>query len=333
MDRSGRDFYFDNAKLILIFLVLIGHFIEPVIDKKNVFRTLFLLIYSFHIPAFVLISGYFTKSTRGFFTTLKQIIIKLLIPYIVFQTLYSVFDSFFAKGTGITVNFVNPYWIMWFLLCLIYWRLVVSLFRFQKRLLILFIALVISIMSGYIDQIGHHLSLSRAIVFFPYFLLGYFLEKGHFNTLVFFCSKKIKLMITIIIFLMEAGIFYYVRAIQPQWFYGSLSYLQLGYSGWAAGGYRLILFLLTIFNLLLFFWIIPAGKTFYSILGRKTIYPFILHGFIVKGLVFSGFYSHINSSFTLFYLISFALGTLLLLNSRYLQKGFKILVEPGSFDI
>lgn len=56
---SHRSSYWDNAKGILIFLVLIGHFIMTYRPLKPIFDS----IYLFHMPAFLFISGLFSKKS------------------------------------------------------------------------------------------------------------------------------------------------------------------------------------------------------------------------------------------------------------------------------
>jgi len=57
-----RDPYFDNAKFILIALVVIGHIMAPLMTHSTACKTLYIWIYIFHMPAFALISGYFAKN-------------------------------------------------------------------------------------------------------------------------------------------------------------------------------------------------------------------------------------------------------------------------------
>ncbi|EAH1852013.1 acyltransferase, partial [Listeria monocytogenes] len=49
-----RESYFDNAKFILIFLVVFGHFLQTFIADYAGVRVLYIYIYTFHMPAFVL---------------------------------------------------------------------------------------------------------------------------------------------------------------------------------------------------------------------------------------------------------------------------------------
>ncbi len=51
---------------------------------------LYKFIYTFHMPAFILVSGYFAKNfkRKGY---VKKLAVKLIIPYLIFQGIYSVF--------------------------------------------------------------------------------------------------------------------------------------------------------------------------------------------------------------------------------------------------
>ncbi len=81
-----RDAYFDNAKLFLMILVVFGHFLQPFIDNDPLYNDLYYFIFTFHMPAFILISGYFAKSGPK---PIMSLVKKLLLPYIFFQILYS----------------------------------------------------------------------------------------------------------------------------------------------------------------------------------------------------------------------------------------------------
>lgn len=54
--NKERDYFFDNLKAVLIFLVVLGHFLLP-IRGDNPLVVVKRLIYVFHMPLFVFISG------------------------------------------------------------------------------------------------------------------------------------------------------------------------------------------------------------------------------------------------------------------------------------
>jgi len=84
---ANRDSYFDNAKFFLIFFVVFGHMIQSYIQDKESIFALYKTIYAFHMPAFILISGYFAKGlcSKGYIKNLAK---KLLVPYLIFQGIY-----------------------------------------------------------------------------------------------------------------------------------------------------------------------------------------------------------------------------------------------------
>ena len=88
-----RDYLFDNYKAFLILLVVIGHFIEPAYNNNTLLYTLKWLIFSFHMPAFIFISGYFSKRELPFLTLVR----KLLVPYVIYELCYLCIQSFFTK--------------------------------------------------------------------------------------------------------------------------------------------------------------------------------------------------------------------------------------------
>ncbi|NED86411.1 hypothetical protein G3I76_40765, partial [Streptomyces sp. SID11233] len=50
-----RDPFFDNAKYLAIVLVAIAHSWEPLLASSRPLRALYLTVYAFHMPAFIII--------------------------------------------------------------------------------------------------------------------------------------------------------------------------------------------------------------------------------------------------------------------------------------
>ena len=69
---NTRDYLFDNYKVLLIVLVVMGHFIEPCYRINAFLYTLKWLIVSFHMPAFIFISGYFLKNDHKLYEIFKK---------------------------------------------------------------------------------------------------------------------------------------------------------------------------------------------------------------------------------------------------------------------
>jgi fucose 4-O-acetylase-like acetyltransferase len=211
-----RDFQIDNIKFLLIFLVVFGHLLELFVSSKG--TLLYLLIYSFHMPAFVFLTGYYARFEP------KKIVLKLIVPYIIFQVLYVLLQRKQAAvyhpllDTVVSVCSDNLE--------------AASAFMRKKLKLSLIIAVIIALLAGFDDTIGYYLSLSRIIVFFPFFLLGNLLSKEPDKLKAFTTKKAVKALSVVGAAAVAAVIFLLRGSIQRGWFYGSVSYSLGAYSLW-----------------------------------------------------------------------------------------------------
>jgi hypothetical protein len=62
LEARGETFIL-NLRFMLIVTVFAGNAIEPLIAKMSGIHGLYMWIFSFHMPLFVLVTGYFTKKT------------------------------------------------------------------------------------------------------------------------------------------------------------------------------------------------------------------------------------------------------------------------------
>ena len=162
-----RSMFWDNFKGILITLVVLGHFLFAYflnIDKSFA-TTITTFIYLFHMPAFIFTTGYLSKSENVF---KKKAFIKLLIIYFLFNTSLMIIDKIL---NGSSFNLLVPYYSYWYLISVIFWRLIIRPLSKIKGLLP--ISIIISILIGFWPDFTNTLSFVRTIAFFPFFVLGY----------------------------------------------------------------------------------------------------------------------------------------------------------------
>ena len=81
IENKKRVQYIDIARGIAIILMVIGHTIDQGV-KRNI-------IFSFHMPLFIIISGFFYKD-KPFKKTIKDIFLKLILPYIICTLLVNI---------------------------------------------------------------------------------------------------------------------------------------------------------------------------------------------------------------------------------------------------
>lgn len=89
--QSQRDPFFDNAKYLAIVLVAVGHAWEPVMEGSRATRALYMVVYAFHMPAFVMVSGYFSRTFAARPDQLRRLVGGVLVPYLVFETAYTLY--------------------------------------------------------------------------------------------------------------------------------------------------------------------------------------------------------------------------------------------------
>ncbi len=253
-----------NFKGVLIFLVVFGHLLEPL--SGGTVNFLYLLIYSFHMPAFIFLSGWFSGKAN-----LRRTLTGVLLPYLVFQLAYLLY-------AGLPVQFYSPYWIMWYLFTLFLWRLLVLLLHRREALtwVLLPVSVLVSLLCGYVQWIGYSFALSRALVFLPYFLAGYALGKQKNLVRPLLKTRPHRTFSLAAALCCTALLFLLRNSIQRPWTFGASSYT---YSG-SSPGNRLLLLVMALLWIWFFLAWIPERKIFFlTTLGRNTMFVYLLHGF------------------------------------------------------
>lgn len=119
---KARSAFWDNYKGVLIFLVVLGHFLYSyAMNIGNSFANeVFEFIYIFHMPAFIFCAGYMSKSENA---RKSGALLKLFVCYIIFNTLMLVF-AYFYMDSGIQL--LTPYFSYWYILAVIAWRVLAN---------------------------------------------------------------------------------------------------------------------------------------------------------------------------------------------------------------
>ncbi len=314
-----RVYLYDNIKGILIFLVVFGHVIESLAGAPF-YKTLYIIIYSFHMPLFIYVSGYFTSYKPD------KMVKTILYPYVIFQCLYVIFDRLVLKGTASTLSLVSPYWVLWYLPSLFIWRSLIPFFETKskkKAVVLLTVSFILSLVAGFDTKLGYYLAFSRITVFFFFFLLAFYqkkfiafegLEKLRKN-------KTLKIIVLFVPFIFISLLVLFNQKINSAWFYGAYSYSYLDYNIFIRLG---ILVCSTAF--IAFFNLFTANKKIplLTYLGENCIYIFLLHGFFVKLLNLFKIQRMFNYNF--FFLMAISLFIILICANKYTIKFTKYLV-------
>jgi fucose 4-O-acetylase-like acetyltransferase len=167
-----RNYHIDNVKAVMIFLVVLGHFLTT--NKCVPAQYLYKVIYFFHMPILVFISGYLSKFN------FKKMFCQLILPLILFQILYGAYNYLIYGDSRLEWN--KCAWGLWYLLTLFYHKIILQIIikLVNKRFYfwIFLSTIIFGLLIGFVP-LSDEFSFSRTFVFFPIFFLGFLIRTNH----------------------------------------------------------------------------------------------------------------------------------------------------------
>lgn len=275
-EKKQRIAIWDNYKCILILGVVLGHMYARYDEFDNVKR-LILFIYSFHMPAFVFVSGLFAKKTineKRWDKVIGFFLLFLLAK--VGRYSYPSITGKENKFVFLNMNDVTWYAFAMFVFCLITILLTATCKR-ANATFVLVILIVVSALAGFVDQFGTYLSLSRIFAFYPFFYVGYVLDAKQVQQ---FVSKK-WLKAAAIVFFLFVVIFLFVRLDDFYRFLpvlkGKTPYSKWKYEGGMAVVMRLFWYVYaSLFSLAVLAWT-PVKQSILTTIGSRTMTIYTWH--------------------------------------------------------
>ena len=319
-----RESFFDNAKFLAIVLVVLGHAWEPLIDDSRAARALYLFVYAFHMPAFIIVSGYFSRSFDGRADRLQRLITGVVVPYIVFETAYSLFKRYIGGDADHPVSLLDPWYLTWFLIALTIWRLTAPIWRIVRWPLPL--ALAIAALAG-TSAIGDDLDLQRVLQFLPFFVLGLHLRPEHFALVR---SWRVRLLALPVFAAAVVFAYWAAPRMTAAWFYRRADAEELGVSAPVPIVMTCATFVCALVLVAGFFSWVPGRRLWITSMGAATMYVYLLHGFVIKGAGYAGWYDHefVHTPQGAVTVTLLAVALAVLLASPPVRALFRPLVEP-----
>ena len=186
-----RDSSFDIMKGIAILLVVLGHSVPDQASVNGIASyPLYLMrtiIYSFHMPVFFFVSGYFMHIPlkEGFQKFVKDKSIRLMVPYFTIGLLYFPFKLALSKFASQQIDpqniwkifiGINPDGELWFLYCLFFISILIGLLVKRVNWGLLIISFIIGIFSEKINIFSMPM-ISEILYFQFFYILGLYIKK------------------------------------------------------------------------------------------------------------------------------------------------------------
>lgn len=171
-EKIKREKWIDYTKLFACFLVVLGHLLQGlkkanICWNENLYYYINSLIYIFHMPLFMCLSGYlYAKTTRitnkkEYFIFVKKKFMAFSIPYVVFYFTYVILNIICANNTNSKMGyeeicniFVKPIAPFWFLYALFFIFITVPIIEKickDKKEIVFFIFVFLHIMNLFLN--------------------------------------------------------------------------------------------------------------------------------------------------------------------------------------
>lgn len=265
-----RDPYLDNVKFVLIALVPIGHALVPSLNTTSS-RALYIFIYMFHMPLFVMISGYLSRNFWNSNAKTNKLVDTFVIPYVIVEVGYAALRT--ALGQKWSLTIIDPAWLNWYLLALLFWRLSTPVWKRMKFPVP--VAIAIYLFAGF-SQISGDFSMDRFFGLLPFFVIGLVMQPEHFQLLNRRWIKVVSAVVLLCAGVAAAFVAKLDLTLKP--FYFKHSNADMDLSWWMGLSVKSVLLICTLAMCFAVLALIPRGETWYSDLGTRTLYAYLLHG-------------------------------------------------------
>lgn len=267
--------YLDNARYWVMLLVVIGHSLTQFTQMDSA-RGVYVWIYSFHMPFFILISGYTARHYVGDARQVRRVVGTLVVPYLILEITMQMILRYYTDEPD-PYMFLSPQWLAWFLAALFVWRLSTPIWRALRYPIAT--SVVISLTVGLIE-VPNVLALPKILAFLPFYVVGLCMTREHFERLADLRIRVASAALLTITFLV---CYRYSSGWTLDWLLWKQRYDEFPLraspvEGMLQRGELLLIgFVLTFAALSL----IPWGRSWTTSLGERTFYSYLLHGYVI----------------------------------------------------
>ena len=328
----------DNARFLIMALVVIGHMITTTRMDSSFAYAVYAYIYLFHMPAMILLSGYFSKAEL----TLNGVkaTVGLIVTWVTFEVIW-IFYRWLLDGDGWRDSFlIVPSWTLWFLVTLITMRILLPFIAALKHPLI--VSIIVALAAGLSPTLGTEFSAMRTLSFLPFFVFGWLArERGWLSGHRFLNpSRALKLgawgllAAIALVFVLVPDLRHLFRSdVWTTWrdHYAAL----LGFDSWldqvAGAGIRAAFMAVAFAMTFAVLVVVPRRTSVITVWGTRTLYLYLLHGFVVYALRHYGVIDIIGEwgvGGTLL-LIGMGAGLSALLSMAWVPKLTHSIIEPN----
>lgn len=261
--------------MVLVTLVVVGHAIG-LVEATQGSHWVYDFIYMWHIPAFVVVSGYLSKSFEWDRRRMKSLVYTLLVPYLIFEPALFYYRRIVVDENVTGPLWIEPHWTMWYLIVLLMWRLVTPILK--SHWLFLPLSVIVSLAGGLWDTDA--LMIPRFLGLLPFFVLGLHLKPRHLAHL-----DDVWVRIAAVPTLVGIGV---MAVYTDVWAETALLWYDTGYSelpidNEIAFQTRLTIMMVGLLGAFAAMSLVPRRSLgWFTTMGTATMVIYLFHGFAIK---------------------------------------------------
>lgn len=272
--------YLDNARYWVMLLVVIGHSLTQFIAMDSA-RGVYTWIYAFHMPFFIIISGYTARRYMGDFRQVRRIVSTLVLPYLMVETSLQLITRHY-EGSPDPLMILSPQWLAWFIAALFIWRLTTPIWHALKYPITT--SIIISLAVGLIE-VPNVLALPKVLGFLPFYVVGLHMNRERFERLA---QTPVRIASATILTVAFVICYVYSKNWELNWLLWKQRYDEDPLSatpieGMMQRGELLVIGFVLAFAALS---LIPRRRSWTTRQGERTFYSYLLHGYVILVLKF-----------------------------------------------
>lgn len=343
---KARIAVWDNARFVLILLVVVAHVVSTVRTQTSFGYGLYTFIYLFHMPAMIALSGLFSKADAAPKTVRSTL--QLLVTWLSWEAIWALIH-FFSSGRGLPESWlVAPAWTLWFLVTLATMRILLPYIVRLRHPLLFSIALALA--AGLSPVVGTQFSASRTLCFLPFFVAGWMITNRGWLRGEWFARPTAALRgaAAALLGLLAAAVAI-LAPLRKEWRIDTWLVWRDDYAwlfdhapvmGWApdqwwaialgGAGMRLGFLVVAAAMTLALLLLVPRGHGVITVWGTRTLYVYLLHGPIVSYLRASGAVEWFGGfgGAGVVMLVGVGVAITLVLSLGWVSKVFRPVIEP-----
>jgi fucose 4-O-acetylase-like acetyltransferase len=235
------------------------------------------------VPAFVLVTGYLSRTFTYEPRRLWQLVRTVVVPYVVFECALALF-RIYVGGEQMRDIFQDPHWPMWYLSALFFWRLLTPVFTRMPTVVAIVVAVATSLVAGL--YAGDTLDAARVLGLLPFFVLGLTATTERLERLREPWVRNAALLVFLSI---AVATTWTDQLAQTEWFYYRSQYGELDVGDGRALLTRGVLLVIGTLGAWSFLALVPRIAGWFTRMGAATLVVYLFHGFAIKGAEYAGY--------------------------------------------